>query len=452
METRSGRKNDGQRETERTRSDKDYDLRRPPIKQFRDDDIRQPPFRQSRRGRGDDYKGDGEVNRIDTVKKDKTLSSQGDSLKDFTSQNRKSDQNSSEEDDNSSSANDDGDGNDIEKKKNTKQQYISASHSNFSLRKGKDDKNVGKPKQRQAKDCKPRQEDVTDVTNQSKVYSDDEENQPVRGTKHQPVRGTKHQPVRGNHWLPILTVLALLLAIFLGWMLVLKKPSTSQAEKELQVMKTFQDGFRKLPSIFSGQSQDLWLRSQRILELQLRRGNENKEPAIILLTAAKDAEHMLHCVGNHLAKTYASTLNSSYTVLSGLEMTSENSEDVKMDIDKRLSAGFQANNKAAVLHRLELLPPGSLIILYKYCDHENAAFKNIALVLTMLLSNSTLQTDIGLGELEETVYDFLKETFIKQIESRTSHNEMDGDKLGGVWSRISHVVLPVFPGKHYVKE
>ncbi|XP_073449427.1 torsin-1A-interacting protein 2-like isoform X6 [Aquarana catesbeiana] len=261
---------------------------------------------------------------------------------------------------------------------------------------------------------------------------------------------SKPQPVRGTFWILIIA----LIVIFLGvCILVLKNPSTLSAEKQqLQVMNAFQDKFRKLQILFSGQSSDLWHRSQRILELQLRHGNENKEPAIILLTAAQDAKQMLYCVGNHLAKTYASALNSSYTILSGTDMPSEDSEVVKMDIDQRLNAGFQGNSKAAVLHRLELLPPGSLIILYKYCDHENAAFKNVALVLTVLLNDSTLRPDIGLNELEETVYDFLKETFITQGMSRTSHNEMDGDKLGGVWSRISHVVLPVFPAKQNVKE
>ncbi|CAI9567666.1 unnamed protein product [Staurois parvus] len=293
------------------------------------------------------------------------------------------------------------------------------------------------------------QRELLQDTKKFEAYSDVEEDQ----RKPQAVRGadnqSKPQPVRGNFWIPFLALLVISLGV---WMLVLNKPSTTNSEKELQVMKAFQDGFRKLPIIFSGQSPDLWHRSQRMLELQLRHKNENKEPAIILLTAAQDAEQMLYCVGNHLAKTYASTLNSSYTVLSGLDMSSEDSDGVKMDIDQRLSAGFQANNKAAVLHRLELLPPGSLIILYKYCDHENAAFKNVALVITVLLKNSTLQPDIELNALEEKVYDFLKETFLNQAKSRTSHNEMDGDKLGGVWSRISHIVLPVFPGKQIVKD
>ncbi|XP_073449422.1 uncharacterized protein [Aquarana catesbeiana] len=285
--------------------------------------------------------------------------------------------------------------------------------------------------------------------NRVEVYSDGEEDKPQTSIGSAENK-SKPQPVRGTFWILIIA----LIVIFLGvCILVLKNPSTLSAEKQqLQVMNAFQDKFRKLQILFSGQSSDLWHRSQRILELQLRHGNENKEPAIILLTAAQDAKQMLYCVGNHLAKTYASALNSSYTILSGTDMPSEDSEVVKMDIDQRLNAGFQGNSKAAVLHRLELLPPGSLIILYKYCDHENAAFKNVALVLTVLLNDSTLRPDIGLNELEETVYDFLKETFITQGMSRTSHNEMDGDKLGGVWSRISHVVLPVFPAKQNVKE
>ncbi|XP_077309213.1 torsin-1A-interacting protein 1-like isoform X2 [Lithobates pipiens] len=272
--------------------------------------------------------------------------------------------------------------------------------------------------------------------NRVEAYSDGEEDKPQTS-------------IRSTFWIPIIALIVISLGVYI---IVLKNPSTLSAEKQLQVMNAFQDKFRKLQILFSSQSSNLWHRSQRILELQLRHGNENKEPAIILLTAAQDAKEMLYCVGNHLAKTYASALNRSYTVLSGTDMPSEDSEHVKLDIDQRLNAGFQGNSKAAVLHRLELLPPGSLIILYKYCDHENAAFKNVALVLTVLLNDSTLRPDIGLNELEETVYDFLKETFITQGKSRTSHNEMDGDKLGGVWSRISHVVLPVFPAKNNVKE
>ncbi|XP_068095830.1 torsin-1A-interacting protein 1-like isoform X2 [Hyperolius riggenbachi] len=253
------------------------------------------------------------------------------------------------------------------------------------------------------------------------------------------------------------TLLSLFVGLLFGallfrfWPLILETLSATEAADKSQVVNAFQDRFRKLPVLFPGQSQNLWLRSKRMLDIHLKNGKENKEPAIILLTAAQDARHTLQCVGNQLAKTYASSFNSSYVVVSGSGKSSEDSEDVKMEIDNKLSGGFQANKKAAVLHQIESLPPGSLLILYKYCDHENAAYKNVALVLTVLLENSTLASDTALGELEEMVYDFLKEKFISS-KSRTSHSEMDADKLGGVWSRISHVVLPVVPEKDNVKE
>ncbi|XP_075038390.1 torsin-1A-interacting protein 2-like isoform X2 [Mixophyes fleayi] len=244
-----------------------------------------------------------------------------------------------------------------------------------------------------------------------------------------------------------ITVLFVLVCIVVSALslkpLILEKLAPNKAD-ESQVLKDFYDGFRTLPMLFTSQSQALWTRSQRILELHLRKLENNEQPAIILLTAARDGEKTLHCVGNKLAKTYASSLNSSCTVISGPDRKSENNEDVKLEIDNKLSAGFQARARAAVLHRLELLPPGSLLILYKYCDHENAHFKNVALVLTVLLEDSTLVPDIPLNDLEEKVRDFFDKTFIVST-TQKSHNEMDVDKLSGVWSRISHVVLPVFP-------
>ncbi|XP_063795876.1 torsin-1A-interacting protein 1-like [Pseudophryne corroboree] len=252
----------------------------------------------------------------------------------------------------------------------------------------------------------------------------------------------------GKYLILLLVVLGVLAAFALR-PLILKKQDAHKVD-EVQVMKKFYDGFRKLQINFPSQSQALWSRSQRILELHLL-NKDNKQPAIILLTAAQDAEQTLHCVGNKLAKTYASSLNSNYTVISGPDRKSEDSEDVKEEIDDKLSEGFQGTARAAVLHRLELLPPGSLLILYKYCDHENANFKNVALVLTVLLDDSTLTTDILLSDLEEKVRDFFGKTFIVS-DTKKSHNEMDVDKLSGVWSRISHVVLPVFPEKDVGKQ
>ncbi|XP_069593810.1 torsin-1A-interacting protein 1-like isoform X2 [Ranitomeya imitator] len=203
--------------------------------------------------------------------------------------------------------------------------------------------------------------------------------------------------------------------------------------------------FAMLSSNFSNQSEEMWRRSRIILERQSWK--ENTEPAIILLAGARDAEETLRCLGTQLADVYSSSLGGGYTVISGSDYASGTSQEVKEHIDDDLSAGFQSTSRAAVLHRLELLPAGSLLILYKYCDHESAMFKNVALLLTVLLGDATLEKDISFMNLEEKVRSFLTQKLI-DLNAKASHDGMDEDKFSGVWSRISHVVLPVFPEKN----
>ncbi|XP_018424655.1 PREDICTED: torsin-1A-interacting protein 2 [Nanorana parkeri] len=215
---------------------------------------------------------------------------------------------------------------------------------------------------------------------------------------------------------------------------------TSDARSALQI---FQDQFKSLQKDFPKQSRDLWLRSEKMLRNHLNK-SEPREPATIILTAAQDAKHTLLCLGSGLAQAYAAAHSARWLVIHGPSESEYNDSTAKLHIDEKLSSGFQTEYRAAVLNRLETLPPGSLLILYKYCDHENAAYKNVALVLTVLLEDSSLEPDISLPELEEKVRDFLWQQFISPSTLR-SHMEMDSDKLGGVWSRISHLVLPVVP-------
>ncbi|XP_040264064.1 torsin-1A-interacting protein 1-like isoform X2 [Bufo bufo] len=213
-----------------------------------------------------------------------------------------------------------------------------------------------------------------------------------------------------------------------------------------EVQKDLKDDFENLTSVFTNQSPLMWKRSRVILERHLENWKKNTEPAILLLTGARDAEQTLLCIGTQLADIYSSSLGGNYTVISGSNWASESSEVVKAHIDDHLSAHFQAKTSAAILHRLELLPSGSLLILYKYCDHESAVFKNVMLLFTVLLDEATLAKDIPLNDLEETVREFLIDKLIgPETENAASHDWMDRDKFSGVWSRISHVVLPVFP-------
>nr|DBA18035.1 TPA: hypothetical protein GDO54_016330 [Pyxicephalus adspersus] len=209
------------------------------------------------------------------------------------------------------------------------------------------------------------------------------------------------------------------------------------------VLQIFLDKFKSLQRDFPEQSQDLWLRSGKMLRNHLNK-SAAEEPATLILTAAQDAKQTLLCLGSGLAKTYADARNASWLVIHGPSEARYNDSTAKLHIDEKLSSAFGSSSRAAVINHLEILPPGSLLILYKYCDHENAAYKNVALVFTVLLEDSSLEPDTSLPELEEKVRDFLWQQFI-HTDGVKSHQEMDSDKLSGVWSRISHLVLPVFP-------
>lgn len=234
-------------------------------------------------------------------------------------------------------------------------------------------------------------------------------------------------------------VVAVVVAILVNQLLQAEIPPQKEDVRQIDI---FLRKMEKLKTEFPNQRPELWSRSKIHLLKHLQSARPS-EPVSLILTAGIKAERTLSCLAHGLASSYSSALNASILHIDGASKAHQDSDQVKLDIDSKLQVAFEGDKPVAIIHRFEKLPPGSTLIFYRYCDHENAAYKKTFLIFTVLLSEEEeIPAESRLNAVEEMVDDYLQKKFLTDSHL-ISFDRMDRDKYGGLWSRISHLILPV---------
>lgn len=239
-----------------------------------------------------------------------------------------------------------------------------------------------------------------------------------------------------RYWIPV--VIIILFAILVQQLLQHESPPQ---KKDVRQIDVFLREMTKVKTQFPNQRVELWNRSKIHLQRHFQIAHPT-EPVSLILTAGLKAERTLWCLAKGLASAFSTALNASVLHIDGTSKASQDSDQVKLDIDSQLQGAFEGNKPVAVIHRFEELPPGSTLIFYRYCDHENAAYKKTFLIFTILLGEEEIPAKVRLSAVEEMVDDHLQKKFLSHGHP-TAFDKMDIDKYGGLWSRISHLILPV---------
>ncbi|XP_034002233.1 torsin-1A-interacting protein 2-like isoform X1 [Trematomus bernacchii] len=247
----------------------------------------------------------------------------------------------------------------------------------------------------------------------------------------------------------LMLALAVLCVAILGQYVF--EPEMPPQKKDEQKIDIFLRQLEKVKTRFPNQREVLWDRSKIHLLRHLLMAQPT-EPVSLILTAGHGAERTLTCLAKSLAAAFSTSLNASVLHIDGASRASQDSDQVKLDIDNKLQGAFEGDKPVAVINRFEELPPGSTLIFYRYCDHENAAYKKTCLIFTVLLGEEEeIPAEARLCTVEEMVDDHLQKKFLSDGHP-VAFDRMDLDKYSGLWSRISHLILPVVAERRIERE
>ncbi|NXI02334.1 TOIP1 protein, partial [Pachycephala philippinensis] len=162
------------------------------------------------------------------------------------------------------------------------------------------------------------------------------QNQSSKEKQSQPSAKSDGESQNGFHrtWTLLLVLLISVPLLYVLWSGIGGGTSSS---RDAEILQEFRARMKKLRDTYQSQDPNLWKRAHVFLEKHLNTSQVHLEPAILLLTAGREAEKALRCLSNEIADAFASSQNATAIRINGVDKAVLDSDMVKLEVDTELS-------------------------------------------------------------------------------------------------------------------
>ncbi|XP_059142826.1 torsin-1A-interacting protein 1-like [Physella acuta] len=241
---------------------------------------------------------------------------------------------------------------------------------------------------------------------------------------------------QGNHsknlFVFIMFIIILVFA-YLIWPFINPRELASSPEKRtVQVLpfEKFIHDMKQLQSNLPSQNDRLW-RTIKASVKHILNETSSEYPSIILMASQSKDSSTARCVANQIAAIFQSVnkLNTPPSITDINSIKDLGSDLQKKNLDDALDSALGSSKyKSVVVDNLQLLSPEAALILHKYCDNDNAPYKDILMILLLYVDPASQ------AESAHKVENYLKDLW---------HQGLDADKVGALMSRVANNVVLV---------
>lgn len=162
---------------------------------------------------------------------------------------------------------------------------------------------------------------------------------------------------------------------------------------------------------------------------------EPKQPSVIMLATLKEAKNAVECLTKELQKMIKDLFDEN----AGSVIINGSKKDSRVSIFNQLESAFKKGVHLVVIDHFEKLSGDAAQILHAFCDHENAPYKDVIILLVVR------------HELNETIFDvnnrLNSDNFVSDYLQELWKDSLGVDISAALLSRIANRIALISPEK-----